>query len=49
MLNTTRLNLTAAAFAVRDLWAHADLPPISTHLDLTVPAWDSAFLTLTPA
>ena len=43
------LNLTAAAFAVRDVWAHADLPAITTGLDLAVPAWDSALVKLTPA
>jgi len=47
-LDLTKLNLTASAYAVRDVWAHADLETASKSLDFSVPAWDSAFVTLTP-
>ena len=50
MLNLTKLNLTmGVTYKVRDVWERADiLPSVTTQLTLSVPAWDSAFVTLMP-
>jgi len=49
-LTLAKLNLTSGArYAVRDLWAHADGPVVDDRLELRVPPWDSAFVTLTPS
>ena len=42
-------NLTAAGANVRDIWAHADMPPLAkgaTSITMTVPGLDSAFVRL---
>jgi hypothetical protein len=50
MLNLTKLNLTmGVTYKVRDVWERVDiLPSVTTQLALSVPAWDSAFVTLMP-
>ena len=49
MLNLTKLNLTmGVTYKVRDVWERADIPSVTTQLTLSVPAWDSAFVTLMP-
>ena len=50
-LNVSRLNMSRSiwgGYSVRDIWAGRDRPNVSTHLDLHVPPFDSAFLRLSP-
>lgn len=50
-LNVSRLNMSRSiwgGYSVRDIWAGQDRPNVSTHLDLHVPPFDSAFLRLSP-
>ena len=42
------LNLTAAAYTVRDIWNHKDNAPVTGAFNVTVPGYDSALLLLTP-
>ena len=44
----SKLNLTAPSYAARDVWAHADLGTVAGKLSLSVDAYDSAFVVLTP-
>ena len=43
-----KLNLTAPSYAARDVWNHHDLGTVAGTLSLSVDAYDSAFVTLTP-
>ena len=43
-----KLNLTAPSYAARDVWAHEDLGSVAGKLSLSVDAYDSAFVVLTP-
>ena len=47
-----KLNLTAASYSARDIWARANIPGAVTAahgLHLTVAPYDSAFVLLTPS
>ena len=43
-----KLNLTAPSYAARDVWNHDDLGTVAGTLSLSVDAYDSAFVMLTP-
>lgn len=47
-LSLAKLNLTRATYAVRDIWAQQPLATIKSQITLTVPAYDSAFVLLSP-
>ena len=52
ILTPQKLNLTAASYSVRDIWARANMPGAVTPargLHLNVPPYDSAFVLLTPS
>jgi hypothetical protein len=48
-LDFAKLNLTGSSYQVRDIWAQKGMGPASKQIPLMVPAYDSAFLLLTPA
>eukprot|EP00931_Biecheleriopsis_adriatica_P060406 TRINITY_DN36279_c0_g1_i1.p1 TRINITY_DN36279_c0_g1~~TRINITY_DN36279_c0_g1_i1.p1 ORF type:complete len:429 (-),score=54.60 TRINITY_DN36279_c0_g1_i1:155-1441(-) len=47
-LDFKKLNLTASSYTVRDIWEKKDLGQAIGQFPVTVPAFDSAFLLLTP-
>ena len=51
VLNLTLLNMSKSiwgGYTVRDLWEHRDLPNASSAINLTVPPFDSKFLSVSP-
>jgi len=47
-LSLAKLNLTRATYEVRDIWAKKPLATIKGEITLSVPAYDSAFVLLSP-
>ena len=47
-LSTKKLNLTASAYKMRDVWAGTHNGTRNGTVQLLVPPYDSAFITLTP-
>ena len=43
-----KLNLTAASYTARDIWAQKDLGTVTTAMELSVAAYDSAFVLFSP-
>ena len=49
VVDFAKLNLTAAAYTARDLWARQELGTFAGAMNLSVPAFDSSFVLLSPS